>query len=86
MCPIAGTVPRRYVQVGIVAWGIGCGEQSLPGVYANVIGLSEWIQVGHLPHCVPFDFVVGSSNGRLPIGLPDPTFDQSAAVKWSASP
>jgi kallikrein len=24
-----------YVQVGIVAWGIGCGEQ-IPGVYANV--------------------------------------------------
>jgi secreted trypsin-like serine protease len=26
---------ETYVQVGIVAWGIGCGEQ-IPGVYANV--------------------------------------------------
>ena len=45
VCPIAGTKnPTRYVQVGIVAWGIGCGELGVPGVYASVIKASEWIQ------------------------------------------
>lgn len=42
MCPIPGTVDR-YVQVGIVAWGIGCGDE-IPGVYADVIGATGWIQ------------------------------------------
>ena len=36
MCPTAArSTVNHYVQVGIVAWGIGCGE-SVPGVYANV--------------------------------------------------
>ncbi|XP_063607380.1 phenoloxidase-activating factor 2-like [Penaeus indicus] len=33
-----------YVQAGIVAWGIGCGEQGVPGVYADVGYASDWIQ------------------------------------------
>lgn len=32
-----------YVQAGIVAWGIGCGENGVPGVYADVAGASNWI-------------------------------------------
>lgn len=34
--------PHRYSQVGIVAWGIGCGDE-IPGVYTNVAGLRSWI-------------------------------------------
>ncbi|XP_031638891.1 phenoloxidase-activating factor 2-like, partial [Contarinia nasturtii] len=34
VCPIPNA-PHRYVQTGIVAWGIGCGN-STPGVYSNV--------------------------------------------------
>ncbi|KAG6465667.1 hypothetical protein O3G_MSEX015303 [Manduca sexta] len=33
----------RYVQNGIVAWGIGCGEDGTPGVYVDVANLREWI-------------------------------------------
>ena len=32
-----------YVQVGITAWGIGCGEQDVPGVYTDVSQFVPWI-------------------------------------------
>merc|ERR1711982_15769 len=35
--------PNTYVQAGIVAWGIGCGEDGTPGVYADVAKASCWI-------------------------------------------
>lgn len=37
-------IESEYVQVGIVAWGIGCGEDSIPGVYADVIQAGDWIE------------------------------------------
>lgn len=41
-CPIDGA-PRRYYQSGIVAWGIGCGENQVPGAYVNVAHFRNWI-------------------------------------------
>jgi secreted trypsin-like serine protease len=35
--------PETYVQAGIVAWGIGCGEDGTPGVYASVSKAACWI-------------------------------------------
>ena len=32
-----------YHQVGIVAWGIGCGQQGVPGVYTDVAIQKCWI-------------------------------------------
>merc|ERR1711909_84116 len=35
--------PDTYVQAGMVAWGIGCGENGVPGVYADVSKATCWI-------------------------------------------
>lgn len=34
-CPFISD-PSRFVQLGLVAWGIGCGEVNVPGAYASV--------------------------------------------------
>uniref|UniRef100_A0A336MFL1 Phenoloxidase-activating factor 2 n=1 Tax=Culicoides sonorensis TaxID=179676 RepID=A0A336MFL1_CULSO len=41
VCPIPGT--DRIWQAGIVAWGIGCGETGIPGVYASLPVLRGWV-------------------------------------------
>jgi len=35
--------PFTFVQAGVVAWGIGCGEDTTPGVYASVSKAVCWI-------------------------------------------
>merc|ERR1712179_505422 len=35
--------PNTYLQAGMVAWGIGCGEDGTPGVYASVSKALCWI-------------------------------------------
>ncbi|TGZ50046.1 Serine proteinase stubble [Temnothorax longispinosus] len=42
VCPLQND-PTRYVQAGIVAWGLGCGENGTPGVYANIAHARQWI-------------------------------------------
>jgi len=42
VCP-SKTDSNSYVQAGIVAWGIGCGENGTPGVYASVSEAVCWI-------------------------------------------
>ncbi|XP_063696247.1 phenoloxidase-activating factor 2-like isoform X2 [Culicoides brevitarsis] len=40
-CP-AQNNPKKFVQTGIVAWGIGCNTD-IPAVYANVASMRNWI-------------------------------------------
>ena len=42
VCPMRKN-PLQYVQVGIVSWGIGCGTNNVPGVYADVAKAKSWI-------------------------------------------
>jgi hypothetical protein len=42
VCPSKAD-PNVYEQAGIVAWGIGCGEDGTPGVYASVAKAVCWI-------------------------------------------
>jgi len=41
-CPVEYEGVQRYVQMGIVSWGIGCNTQ-VPAVYGNVAFVREWI-------------------------------------------
>merc|ERR1719410_900207 len=42
--------PSTYVQAGIVAWGIGCGEDATPGVYADVSTAVCWLDAAVTCH------------------------------------
>lgn len=35
--------PNKYVQVGVVSWGIGC-DSNLPGVYASLETNAQWLR------------------------------------------
>ncbi|XP_050425769.1 phenoloxidase-activating factor 2-like [Adelges cooleyi] len=34
---------KKYTQVGVVSWGIGCGDEQVPGVYSSTLANSEWL-------------------------------------------
>uniref|UniRef100_A0A2A4JL37 Peptidase S1 domain-containing protein n=1 Tax=Heliothis virescens TaxID=7102 RepID=A0A2A4JL37_HELVI len=41
-CPIESQT-NRFVETGVAAWGVGCGEESTPSVFVDVSALRDWI-------------------------------------------
>ncbi|XP_043469986.1 phenoloxidase-activating factor 2-like isoform X2 [Leptopilina heterotoma] len=41
---VCETKDGRFNVVGLTAWGIGCGENNVPGVYVNVHNYINWIR------------------------------------------
>uniref|UniRef100_A0A182T3C9 Peptidase S1 domain-containing protein n=1 Tax=Anopheles maculatus TaxID=74869 RepID=A0A182T3C9_9DIPT len=41
--PLVCALNGRWYVVGLVAWGIGCGANGIPGVYVNVASYNSWI-------------------------------------------
>jgi kallikrein len=42
VCPINGQ-ENKYYQIGVVSWGIECGQENVPAVYSNIPFLRQWI-------------------------------------------
>lgn len=41
--PLACKRNDHYIQIGIVAWGLGCGGANIPGAYVSVSNFVDWI-------------------------------------------
>ncbi|GAB1294737.1 Serine protease 42 [Apodemus speciosus] len=41
--PLSCKFDNKWVQVGVVSWGIGCGRKGHPGVYTDVAFYSKWL-------------------------------------------
>ncbi|XP_038415869.1 tissue-type plasminogen activator [Canis lupus familiaris] len=42
--PLVCMKDNRMTLVGIISWGIGCGQKDVPGIYTKVTNYLDWIQ------------------------------------------
>lgn len=40
---VCRSTTNQWIVVGLVSWGVRCGEPNVPGVYTNVSALLPWI-------------------------------------------
>ncbi|XP_011199986.3 trypsin 3A1 [Bactrocera dorsalis] len=43
--PLVGYARGRYVLMGVVSFGIGCGRPGIPGIYTRVAEYKDWIEL-----------------------------------------
>ncbi|XP_006983053.1 tissue-type plasminogen activator [Peromyscus maniculatus bairdii] len=42
--PLVCMINKHMTLVGIISWGIGCGQKDVPGIYTKVTNYLDWIQ------------------------------------------
>nr|XP_027795124.1 tissue-type plasminogen activator isoform X3 [Marmota flaviventris] len=47
--PLVCVKDKRMTLVGIISWGLGCGQKDVPGIYTKVTNYLDWIQENMLP-------------------------------------
>lgn len=95
VCPLPGK-PGYYYQAGIVAWGVNCGDEGIPGIYMNVANYQLWIEEQFQLHQLQFesgDKHQGSSNvkpeeleGTSVTPLQPPSTPNQISTSTQASP
>ncbi|XP_057668159.1 phenoloxidase-activating factor 2-like [Diorhabda carinulata] len=45
--------PKRYYFAGVAAWGIGCAQKDIPGVYVDITEFRNWIDNQMTVHRLP---------------------------------
>lgn len=42
--PLVCMIDKRMTLLGIISWGLGCGQKDVPGIYTKVTNYLNWIQ------------------------------------------
>jgi hypothetical protein len=82
--PLLVAEPGGWVQVGLVSWGYGCALPDLPGVYAEVAALRDFLD----PYLIGFrdlpawaaDAITWLAANDYATGFPDRTFRPDATL------